>query len=98
MNRQTLAALVVLNVVLLVALVVMSIAPPPVQAQGFARAQYVMVAGRVTGREQQDAVFVIELNTGRLAALFFNASNNNLEILGGREMLTDLNASVGRQR
>ena len=80
MNRKSLRALVVLNVVLLVALVVVGLTPQPAQGQ-FARAEYIMVSGRVTGRAQQAAVYLINLQTAQIAAIMFNSANNQLEAI-----------------
>ena len=49
MNKQSLGALVALNIVLLVALVMVSVAPEPAYGQ-LRRAEYIMVSGNVTGR------------------------------------------------
>lgn len=95
MNKQSLGALLALNGVLLAALAVIGLTPQPAPAQQFVRSQYIMVAGDVVGRAEQ-AIYVIELNTGRVAALIFNGSNKTLEPVDGRSILNDLNA-VGRR-
>ena len=50
-----------------------------------------MIAGNVTGRDAQAAVYIIELRPGRVAAIMFNGSNNNLEIVAGRNVSDDAN-------
>jgi hypothetical protein len=90
MNRQTLAALVVLNIVLLVALVVVGPASTPVAAQGFGQQQYIMVSGQAVGRQDQNAIYVIEVSSGRIAALLFHSADNRLEIITGRDIRPEL--------
>jgi hypothetical protein len=66
-----------------------------VQAQFGAGGQYLMIAGDVTGRDSQAAVYVIEMQSGRVAAVMFNASNNTLEFVAGRNISEDTNRSTG---
>ena len=91
MNKQSLGALVALNMVLLVALVMVSIGPEPAYGQ-LRRAEYLLVSGNVEGRNQQDGIFVIELGTSRMIALFFNAANNTVDVVGGRDLSKDMGA------
>ena len=79
MNRRTLRALLALNVVLLVALVLVGLTPSEAQAQRGARAEYIMVSGRVTGRDQQSAVYILDLANARIAAVMYNSSNDKFE-------------------
>lgn len=90
MNRKTLGALIALNVVLLAGLAAVVLSPKQAQAQGFGRANYLMIAGDITGREQQAAIYVIETNSGRMISLIFNGSNNTWEVIGSREVGRDL--------
>jgi len=85
MNRQTLRVLVVLNLVMLIAVVVVGLMPQPAQAQ-LARSEYIMVSGEVTGRSQQNAIYIINLGTNQIAAVLFNSGTNNLEPVGGRTL------------
>ena len=78
MNRRTLRALLALNVVLLVALVLVGLTPAPAQGQ-FSRPEYVMVSGRVVGRNQQAAVYILDLANARIAAVMYNSSNDRFE-------------------
>lgn len=89
MNKRSLGALVALNIVLLVGLVFVSLSPEPAYGQ-VKRAEYIMVAGNATGRSQQAAVFVIELNTSRMVAFFFNAADNRIDIIDARDMTQDM--------
>ena len=91
MNHRSLSALVALNVALLAALVVVLFSPR-VDAQGIggSAGQYLAIAGDVQGRAQQAAVYIVDRSTGRLAVIFFNTSNNNLEVMGSRNVGEDL--------
>lgn len=94
MNARSLAALILLNVVLLAGLVVTVFSPQPAAAQFAGGSQYLMIAGDVTGREQQAAVYIINLQTSQMAAVMFNTANNNLEVVAGRTVGEDLRGSV----
>jgi len=87
MNKRSIPALIALNVVLLLALAMVSLAPAPANAQGFAAAKYLMVSGPTTGRGQQDVIYIIEMNTTRVVAGFYNASNDSWQVIGGTTML-----------
>jgi hypothetical protein len=92
-NVRSLGALITLNVVLLVALVLVALTDtPPVRAQGLGRGltQYTMISGRSrTGREDVAVVYIIELNTSRVAALMFDSRTNQMEIVAGRAIGDD---------
>ena len=78
MDRRTLRALVALNAVLLVALVLIGLTPAPAQGQ-YSRAEYIMVAGKVVGRSQQSAVYILDLSSAQIAAVMYNSSNDKFE-------------------
>jgi len=83
MNKRSLGALVALNAALLVGLVTISIAPQPAQAQKLgARAEYLMVSGGSATRKQQAAIYIVELNTGKIAAAYVNTGNDSIEWVG----------------
>lgn len=98
MNMRSLGALVALNLVLLAALMATVLMPSKAEAQlgALAKPQYLMVAGDVTGRRQQAAVYVIETNTAKMAAIFFNSGTNRIEVVGGREIGPDVGANNDR--
>lgn len=85
MNAKSLRALFVLNVVLLVGLLVTAVAPPPAMAQ-LAREEFLMVAGKVSGRRNQAVVYVVNLGTSEIAAFMFNTANNELDPIDKRAM------------
>lgn len=92
MNKQTLGALVALNLVLLVALAAVAFAPQQAQAQNFVRPQYVMIAGEVPGRVE-NTIYVVELASSRVAAVIFRSSDNRFEVLAQPQpMMPDLSA------
>lgn len=92
MDKRSLGALVALNLVLLGAVMATMLMPEPAQGQlgALNKVQYLMVAGDVTGRRQQAAVYIIETNTAKMVALFFNSGTNNIEVVGGREIGPDV--------
>ena len=79
MNRRTLRALLALNVVLLVALVLVGLTPSEAQAQRGGRPEYIMVAGRIAERDQQSAVYILDLTNARIAAVMYNSSNDEFD-------------------
>jgi hypothetical protein len=98
MNRRSLAGLILINAVLLASLVVVGFSPAPASAQfGSGGGKYLMISGEVTGRSSQAAVYVIDMNSGRVAAILFNGSNNNLEIIAGRNVSEDTNRPVNQR-
>ncbi len=94
MNRKTLRALTVLNVVLLIALGVVGLSPEPAQAQ-LSRAEYIMISGDVLGRDSQAMVYIVDLASNRIAAVIFNSSNNRLDIIAGADLVSE--ESSGRR-
>ena len=100
MTHRSLAALIVLNVVLLAGLVVTFVAPgpQPAQAQFGGGQQFTMIAGASSGGNDQAAVYILDLSSGRLAAVRFNSANN--EFMGdvaGRVIADDIGrAGSGR--
>jgi len=89
MNRRSLRALIVLNAVLLAAVTVVSFSPSPAQAQFGNRANYLMIAGDTRTNPRQQTVYVMEVNTGRIASMMFNSKNEQLTVLGARDAGAD---------
>lgn len=85
MNAKSLRALFVLNVALLVGLLVTVVTPPPAEAQ-LTREEFIMVAGKVAGRSSQDVIYVINLGTSEIAAMFFQTANNEIEPIDRRPL------------
>ena len=99
MNRRALAALILINAVLLSALVISSLTPPALAQMG-GRGNYMMISGKIRGRANQNAVYIIDQTSTRIVALTFNSANNRLELIAGRRVADDARtgggAGVGR--
>jgi len=90
MNKRSLGALVALNIVLLVALAVVSISPQPANAQvGLRQSEFIMVSGIVRGRQQQAVVYIIDLSTGQMVAIFHDANTGKSSFIAARNMASD---------
>lgn len=96
MSRRSLRVLLTVNVLLLAALAVVSFSSGPVSAQLGMRGDYVMIAGAVTGRSDQDAVYIFDLKSQKVAALLFDTRKNRLQPIAGRVVSNDLRAGVDR--
>lgn len=99
MNKRSLGALVVLNLVLLAAVLVVSLTPTPVSAQGLGGrgGNFVMIAGQVKGREQQAGIYILDLNRAIIHWVFYNSNNQRLDHVASREIAPDLDA-IRQQR
>ena len=96
MNKRSLAGLILINAVLLASLVVTAFSPAPARAQsGGGGGEYLMIAGDVTGREQQAAVYIIDLQSRKIITFFFNGANNRLEFIAGRDVSQDAQRATG---
>lgn len=98
MTYRSLTVLIVLNAALLLALVGVVLTPKTAQAQFGASAKYTMISGAVTGRSGQDAVYIVDLTSSRVAPVFYNASSKKIEYFGGRVIIDDIQrlSSEGR--
>ncbi len=96
MNRRSLGALVAINAILLAALVVVSLSAAPAIAQFGLRGDYVMVAGDVTGRSDQEAVYILDLKSQKMITLLFDTRTNKLEPVAGRLVSNDLRVGPSR--
>ena len=75
---------------LMASLVGAAFSPEPAAAQfGSGGGEYLMIAGDVTGRDAQAAVYIIDMRSGRVAAILFNGSNNTLDLIAGRNVSDD---------
>lgn len=98
MNRQTLRALVVLNIVLLAALLLVTVVPQPASAQLWGRDVYTMVSGQTKGRDSQNLVHVVNLTAGRVVALIYESENDKLVIIGSLNFSRELEAGLRQRR
>ncbi|MEM9416252.1 MAG: hypothetical protein AAGA29_12365 [Planctomycetota bacterium] len=97
MTQRSLAVLVILNAVLIAA-IAMTFGPgtSQVQAQGIGGGGYLMIAGDTQQRQQQAVVYVMQVNTGRVAAFLINSANGDVTLVGAREVANDLEDDGGR--
>lgn len=97
MNKNSLGALVLLNLVLLAALLVVTFTPPQTaEAQVRGRGDYLMIAGSVTGRNDLKVVYIMEIKSLKLAAITVNTQNNKIDEVAGRQLAPDMEAVPGR--
>ena len=89
MNKRSLGALIVLNVVLLAALLIVSVSPRPAQAQFGTSVDYVMIAGQTAARNNQNVVYIVDTRSQRMAALLFQSANNTLDFIAVRDLSAD---------
>ncbi|WP_432797738.1 hypothetical protein [Poriferisphaera sp. WC338] len=88
MNQRSLAALIFLNLALLVALLVAVVPTRPVEAQSFSGGGFLMIAGNVKAR-QQDVIYIVNMGSGEVASLLYNGSSSKFEFLGRRNFSND---------
>jgi len=87
-NRRSLAALVLINAVLLSALAVTTLTPPA-HAQFGGAGSFMMIAGQPRGRDNQNVIYIIDQQTSQMVAMMFNSSNNKFEYIGTRRISDD---------
>jgi hypothetical protein len=89
MTHRTLLALIVLNAFLVAGLIAMLTTPPAAQAQLARGASYTMISGSTAGRNNNDAVYIIDLSTGAIAPIFVSTANDSIEVFTGRVITAD---------
>ena len=90
MKKNSLGVLIALNVVLVLALLLVLTMPGPVaEAQSRGRGDYMMVAGKVTGRNNQAVIYIFELKTLRMVPAIFDSRNNRFHGLLPRDVGAD---------
>ncbi|MBI1372684.1 MAG: hypothetical protein GC159_07965 [Phycisphaera sp.] len=94
MNKRSLRALIVLNVVLLVMLGIFSFAPQPAEAQLGGASNYMMIAGQSQGTTV-GTVYIIDAARGGMIAVQYNIGKKRLESVGWRVMTQDFAAQQG---
>jgi len=98
-QKQTLTALLVLNVVLLAALALIVVSPKPAEAQGLGGGgAYTMLAGEATGLSQQQAVYIIDTRRSGVVAVSYSSADNNLRIHARRAIANDFTGNRGGGR
>lgn len=91
MHRRNITGLIVLNAALLLVLGVLCLTPRPVSAQigGLRNGSYMMIAGRVPGLTTS-AVYIVELNSGRMIAVQYDDGRKTINVQGTRDIGSDL--------
>ena len=92
MNKQTLTALVLLNLVLLVGLAVVTLTPQSAGDQLRGRGEYTMISGKTKARSNANVVWLADLSSGKLAALVYESGNERLTDIGRFDFSRDLEA------
>ena len=93
MTKRSLATLIALNVILLASLVLVLFgAPQDARAQFGAGGRYLMIAGKSPQRENQAAVYVIDVSSGKIIAGLINTANrtNQIEFVAGLDIKPDI--------
>jgi len=98
MDRRSLAALITLNLVLVISLAAVSLSPQPAVAQFGGGREYLMLAGEAVGRTSQNVVYIADTSSQILAAIIFNSSNNKFELVARRDLQNDSRAGGGGGR
>jgi len=100
MNDRRTRALLTLNIVLVVALALVTFVPSGAQAQSRAKranGQYGVVGGKVQGRTEA-AVYVVDASNGELIALHWDSGRRRYNPVGYRDLRRDLMRSTGKGR
>lgn len=93
MNRRSLSVLIVLNVVLLAA-IALTLGPVPKAQAQLGGGSYLMIAGN-TSQAQQQVVYVMDTQTGRVAGFTVNSANKKVQVIGTRTVTDDLKRGTG---
>ena len=88
MHRNRTAGLVALNIVLLGALALVTIAPSASAQRDRARGDYTMVSGRIQG-SVESAIYIVDANNLELVAVRWDRSRRNLAPIGYRSLAQD---------
>lgn len=95
--QRLFAALLVLNLLLLAGLAMTAFTPLPAEAQlGSGPQKFTMLSGAITGRNNQDVVYIVDTQTGNMIAAMYNGSNRTFDVIGHRSITADLNRRSGR--
>ena len=101
MTQRSLATLIAVNVILIAALVlVMFGSPQPASAQFGAAGRYLMIAGKSPQRDNQAAVYVIDVTSGKIIAGVIStaARKNQIQFIAGRDIKDDIERAKQMKR
>ncbi|QDU34883.1 hypothetical protein KS4_29590 [Poriferisphaera corsica] len=99
MNRRSLAALIILNTLLIVAIVMASFTAQPTVAQSFGSdgENYTMLSGPIQGRSQNDGIYIIDVQKGNVIAAYFDGSSKKFVVIKGTNVPADLRKEETRR-
>lgn len=96
MNRKSLGGLIVLNLVLLVALGLLTFTPQPAKAQLGGRAgDYIMVSGATPGKTEA-TVYITDMNNGLMMAVQYDQNRKIVQPVAFRNIGADFVPAGGR--
>jgi len=100
MTQRSLAVLVILNAVLIAAIAMtFGATTQEANAQGIGGGgSYLIIAGNTSQRNQQAVIYVMQVNTGRVAAFFVNSGTGDVDVIAARNIATDLEEGGGGRR
>ena len=90
MNKRSVGSLIVVNIVLMAALLAATVLPQPAAAQMRGRSEFAMISGKLKERDDYDAIYIIELTTGRVMAFTYESENERLTRIDGYDFSRDL--------
>ncbi len=95
-SMRSVSALVVLNLALLLFLALLSFSADPAHGQLGLRNEYVLIAGNITGKPDQAAVYILELKSQRMVAIAYDSRSRKILPLGSRVISEDVRVGGGR--
>ena len=98
MNKRSLRALIVLNLVLLGALLFSVVSPDAAFGQRRRGGdRYVMISGMTEQRTDFDVIYVMNVDTNRVAAITYESNNDRFKVIAGHDLTRDLSGSTRRR-
>jgi len=110
MNNRPIRTLAALNLILLVGLALVELSPTPGIAPANAQVgaptsqatpakhDYVMISGKVRGRANQDAVYIIEQRSGRMIVIFHDSTTKKTSMIAGSRRVKPKPAQQQKRR
>lgn len=89
MSARSLAALVLLNVVLLAGVLTVALPARPAAGQMMGGRQYTMISGMVD-QDDDAVVYILNLQTSQMVAVQYESNRNRLQLMGRRTVADDL--------
>jgi hypothetical protein len=91
MSQRSLAALILVNAVLLAALALATVGSDRAQAQGLGPrgTQYMMIAGEVANRPQVEGLYFINRENSRMFAATYDSRNDNFNVVGNGRIISE---------